>query len=113
MIKSDNQIWKYSISNYNKSSNSAYYYCSDTSCNGKGTYNFNDEIKSEFEKKIGNKETFQITKEHTIEYSQHNYVINSLTSPGEGVTVFTSPYLSVGAPALGEAKGLMKKQLEI
>ena len=27
--------------------------------------------------------------------------------------VYLSPYLSVGAPALGEAKGLMKKQLEI
>ena len=32
---------------------------------------------------------------------------NPLTSPGEGVTVFTSPYLSEGAPALGEAKGLV------
>ena len=30
-----------------------------------------------------------------------------LTSPGEGVTVFTSPYLSAGAPSLGEAKGLI------
>ena len=33
--------------------------------------------------------------------------INPLTSPGEGVTVFTYPYLSAGAPALGEAKGLI------
>ena len=33
--------------------------------------------------------------------------INPLASPGEGVTVFISPYLSAGAPALGEAKGLM------
>ena len=33
--------------------------------------------------------------------------INPLTSPGEGATVFTSPYLSAGAPALGEAKGLI------
>ena len=33
--------------------------------------------------------------------------INPLTSPGEGFTVFTSPYLSAGAPALGEAKGLI------
>ena len=31
-------------------------------------------------------------------------LINTLTSPGEGVTAFTSPYLSAGAPALGEAK---------
>ncbi len=33
--------------------------------------------------------------------------INPLTSPGEVVSVFTSPYLSAGAPALGEAKGLI------
>ena len=33
---------------------------------------------------------------------------NPLTSPGEAVIVFTSPYLSAGAPALGEAKGLIK-----
>ena len=32
-----------------------------------------------------------------------------MTSPGEEVTVFTSPYLSAGATALGEAKGLKKE----
>ena len=37
----------------------------------------------------------------------NNILINPLASPGEGVTVFTSPYLSAGAPALGEAKGLI------
>ena len=31
--------------------------------------------------------------------------INPLTSPGEVVYVFTSPYLSEGAPALGKQKG--------
>ena len=31
-----------------------------------------------------------------------------MTLPGEGVTVFTSPYLSAGAPAQGEVKGLSK-----
>ena len=36
-----------------------------------------------------------------------------MTSPGEGVTVFTSPYLSAGAPAQGEAKGLIKDEKEI
>ena len=34
--------------------------------------------------------------------------INPLTSSGEGVTVFTYPYLSEGVPALGEAKRLIK-----
>ena len=33
--------------------------------------------------------------------------VNPLTSPGEVASVFTSPYLSAGAPALGEAKGLI------
>ena len=32
---------------------------------------------------------------------------NPLTSPGDGLTVFTYPYLSAGAPASGEAKWLM------
>ena len=36
--------------------------------------------------------------------------MNTLTSPGEGVIVFTYPYLSAGAPALGEAKGLIVKK---
>ena len=35
-----------------------------------------------------------------------------MTSPGEGVTVFTSPYLSVGAPAPGEAKGLIELEIK-
>ena len=49
--------------------------------------------------------TYYIFKIHLI----INYILllNPLTSPGEGVTVFTSPYLSAGAPALGEVKGLM------
>ena len=34
--------------------------------------------------------------------------INPLTSPGEGVTIFTYPYLSAGAPAQVELKGLIK-----
>ena len=36
-------------------------------------------------------------------------LFNPLTSPGEVVSVFTSLYLSAGAPALGEAKGLIDK----
>ena len=36
-------------------------------------------------------------------------LINPLTSPGEGITVFTYPYLSTGAPTQGEVKGLIKK----
>ena len=42
-----------------------------------------------------------------------NKTINPLTSQGEGVTVFTSPYLSAGAPSLGEAKGLIIVNISI
>ena len=38
-------------------------------------------------------------------------LLNPLASPGEGATVFTYPYLSAGAPAQGEAKGLIDKNL--
>ena len=44
-----------------------------------------------------------MTSENTVIFKLNN----PLTSPGEGVIVFTSPYLSVVAPALGEAKGLI------
>ena len=53
------------------------------------------------------------TKMHLMQFMVKKYLfdveyrINPLTSPGEGVTVFTSPYLSAGAPSLGEAKGLI------
>ena len=33
-----------------------------------------------------------------------------MTSPGEVVSIFTSPYLSAGTPALGEAKGLKERK---
>ena len=35
-----------------------------------------------------------------------------MTSPWEVVSVFTYPYLSAGAPAQGEAKGLIKKWIK-
>ena len=54
----------------------AYYYCSDTNCKGKGTYNFDIEKESEYNKKMKNTEIFVLSKEHTIEYNSHNYVIN-------------------------------------
>ena len=78
-IKEGNKIWKYSISTYNKNSNTAYYYCNDTSCSGKGTYVLNNENKTEFEKKFNNNEFFYLTKDHSIDYEHHNYNINEKT----------------------------------
>ena len=51
---------------------------------------------------------YKMYNNYIIEFNFTKFCINPLTSPGEGVTVFTSPYLSAGAPALGEAKGLIK-----
>ena len=47
-----------------------------------------------------------------MEFNQE-FIINPLTSPLEMVSVFTSPYLSAGASALGEAKGLMNFYLSL
>ena len=38
-------------------------------------------------------------------------IINPLASPGEEISVFKYLYLSAGAPALGEAKGLKSKHI--
>ena len=75
-IKEGKKFWKYSLSTYNGNSKSGYYYCSDTHCRGKGTCIFNMENISEYEKKINNKEIFNITKDHTISYENHNYIIS-------------------------------------
>ena len=39
----------------------------------------------------------------------HKNIINPLALPGEEFSVFTYLYLSAGAPAQGEAKGLRPK----
>ncbi len=40
-------------------------------------------------------------------YNKIENYINSLSSPGEGASVFTYPYFGAGAPAEGELKGLI------
>ena len=75
-IKEGKKFWKYSLSTYNENSKSGYYYCNDIHCRGKGTCIFNMENISEYEKKINNKEIFNITKDHTISYENHNYIIS-------------------------------------
>lgn len=49
--KNNNKFyWKYSLSKYHIKTNPGYYYCSDTSCNGKGYNIFKfDEKKNLFE----------------------------------------------------------------
>lgn len=75
-IKDGKKTWKYALSQYNDKSNSGYYYCSDTTCKGKGTYTFNQNNITEYEKKINKLENFELTKEHTLTYEKHNYNIN-------------------------------------
>ena len=45
--------------------------------------------------------------------NNQKHIISPLTSPGEVVSVFTSPYLSAEAPAFGEAKGLIIVKINI
>ena len=62
------------MSKFHKKTNTGYYYCSDTSCKGKGYNVFKidnirclyDTIKEEF---------FKISTEHNIPYEEHTYVI--------------------------------------
>ena len=61
------KIWKYSISRYNEHADTGYYYCSDTSCNGRGTYYFKKENKNILENKEDN-DKFNLTKEHDIDF---------------------------------------------
>ena len=60
-------------------------------------------IKKKIKKKIKIKRVIKRIKNN----NQNNININPLTSPGKVVTIFTYPYLSAGAPALGKAKGLI------
>ena len=78
-IKEDAKVYKYSLSKYNEKSHSGYYYCSDTNCKGKGTYLFVPDNTSEYEKKFHKKEFFTLSKEHSLEYENHNYIINENT----------------------------------
>ena len=79
LIKDNKKIWKYSLSSFNKTSNTGYYYCSDTSCSGKGTYKFELNESNEFSNNKSNKDNFSISKKHNIPYDNHNYIINEKT----------------------------------
>ena len=47
-----------------------------TNCSSKGILQINNDKKTEYEKLIENKENFNLTKIHNIEYEQHNFIIN-------------------------------------
>ena len=53
---------------------------------------------------------YNYSEEISIDKNSIRYAFNPLTSPGKVVTVFTYPYLSAGAPALVEAKGLINQK---
>jgi len=58
---------------------------------------------------------FKFNHLYNFEIMKNNqkHIISPLTSPGEVVSVFTSPYLSAEAPAFGEAKGLIIVKINI
>lgn len=75
-IKENEKIWHFSLSKYNENAHSGYYYCSDTNCAAKCVYTFSQDNISEFEKIKNKTEKYTLTKDHTLEYLNHNYIIN-------------------------------------
>ena len=57
-----------------------------------------------------NKRIYQVNSFLILNLDKHflKNPINPLSSLGEGMSVFTSPYLSAGVPELGEAKGIIE-----
>ena len=69
--------WKFSLSKYHKIANTAYDYCSDTSCKGKGYNTFKiEEVKLLYETLIY--ENFKISNAHSIPYKEHEYILNKI-----------------------------------
>ncbi len=76
-IYDNNKIWKYSIKYYNDNKNNIYYNCIDTKCKGTGIYTLienNNKLKNnKVNQSKDNKDNFILTKNHTIDYDDHNY----------------------------------------
>ena len=68
-------IQKFSLSKYHKNSNTAFYYCSDTNCKGKGFNTFNIEDTKLLYETI-KYDNFKVTNEHSIPYEDHSYILN-------------------------------------
>ena len=76
-IKELDKIWKFSLSNLYINTSTAYYYCTDTNCTVKCTYNFyHNNDKSEYEILKENNSKIILTKEHNIPFEEHEYNIN-------------------------------------
>ena len=70
-----NFLWKYSLSKYHANTNTGYYYCSDTNCNGTGYNIFKiDDNKNLTE--LLKEDKFNISNQHSIPYEDHSYVID-------------------------------------
>ena len=60
--KKDNKIWKYSLSSYNNSYTTDYYYFSDTNCKGRSLIKYILDSKTEHVKTISCNEELIIQK---------------------------------------------------
>ena len=67
-MNEDDNIWIYSLSNYNYNTGNASYKCSDTHCKGRGRITTFENMN----KNIDNK--FYLKTNLTLEYFQHNYI---------------------------------------
>ena len=65
---------RYSKLAFNNNQNTAYYYCSDIECKGRGYSRYSKNKKNQNEININTNENFIITKSHNIDYVNHNYI---------------------------------------
>jgi len=73
ILKKDDKYCRFSLSSFNKSNNTGYYYCSDTSCKAKGLIKFEIDLDHEYESKDKEIEKFVITKDHSFDFEEHSY----------------------------------------
>ena len=72
-MKKDDKYWRFSLSSFNKSNNTGYYYYSDTSCKDKGLIKFEMDLGHKYESKDKEIEKFVKTKDHSFDFEEHSF----------------------------------------
>ena len=76
-IKDENDnrlIWNYSLSSFYYKTYTGYYYCSDTQCKSRIIFRFCNNVGiSEFQKIKEKSESYELTKNHSKDFNEHNY----------------------------------------
>ena len=80
-IKKNDKHFRFSLSKFYEKTNTGYYNCYDTQCHARGKMQFDlDNINNYdfFNDKFEDKDSFILTKKHTISYEEHSYKRNEI-----------------------------------